>query len=113
MRISDWSSDVCSSDLDGERNTPARSPVPEVTDAEFDAKVVEIVRVAAELADYCRANQTRAVVVVVASGAPKATESTKNRTRVVAGKSVYVRGDLWGRRIIEKKKITQTNPKYM
>src|SRR3546814_16690133 len=88
MRISDWSSDVCSSDL-------ARQQVPEevaaayggarsfgpdyIIPAPFDPRLIEEVPLAV----------ARAAI---------------DRKGVVSGKSVSVRVDLGGRRVIKKKK---------
>src|SRR3546814_15002160 len=92
MRISDWSSDVCSSDLsvddaeDGETTIPAR-------------KLFDIVRA---LPDGSK--------VTVAQGADKVTVQagrsrfTLDRKSVVEGKSVSVRVDLGGRRSIKQKR---------
>src|SRR3546814_16398491 len=84
MRISDWSSDVCSSDLGHQRHPGRRSrrtqarhggrrprPLP---DRRYRARRRRIPRIAAD------------------------------RKSVVEGKSVSVRVDLGGRRIIKKKK---------
>src|SRR3546814_8993115 len=80
MRISDWSSDVCSSDLRiakprprefRERVCPPPASEEDQPDADHDA-------------------------------------GSRDRKSVVSGKSVSVRVDLGGRRIIKKKNITQT-----
>src|SRR3546814_15242721 len=93
MRISDWSSDVCSSDL------------PDLTARQ--------------------ANYMRMLNIAMARGAPapdghRATatdwfdlldrQAQKDRKRVVYGKSVSVRVDLGGRRIIKKKNKKNTDP---
>src|SRR3546814_12159404 len=83
MRISDWSSDVCSSDLNGARwprvlgGRPGRS-----------CQEGRLWRHAAEAGDRRRG---------------------QDRKSVVSGKSVSVRVDLGGRRIIKKKKKKQCN----
>src|SRR3546814_9353412 len=77
MRISDWSSDVCSSDLD----PPLRR---------HDGAVHRV----AEVADQVAADRVGEVVADIEHG---------DRKSVVSGTSVSVRVDLGGRRIIKKK----------
>src|SRR3546814_16581502 len=99
MRISDWSSDVCSSDLgDVERpvelvrdpvgagEVPARPP--------WDHGDLDVVAAGDPVRDLV----DRAV-------AADHDEERRDRKSVVQGKSVSVRVDLGGRRIIKKKKI--------
>src|SRR3546814_17104400 len=80
MRISDWSSDVCSSDLDG------RFEVDQFDD---------------EYARY--------VILSEPDGTHLASARLLDRQSVVAGKSVSVRVALGGRRLIKKNKQTQNN----
>src|SRR3546814_21151223 len=101
MRISDWSSDVCSSDL---------------VDLTGATAIVGVVMPTANWID----------TVVTAQGSPDGVNffdmydgvaakelifNTKmgDRKSVVSGKSVSVRVDLGGRRIITKKKKTHNN----
>src|SRR3546814_7274183 len=78
MRISDWSSDVCSSDLHpGEDRQGARRALPDPTGPVGQAQ--------RSLADALRRHEA-------------------DRKSVVSGKSVSVRVDLGGRRIIKKQK---------
>src|SRR3546814_21167623 len=87
MRISDWSSDVCSSDLE---------------QGDYDATL---------LGEYVRSrNGSQTGVIIAGPGelfyTPGETEDpfSLDRKRVVSGKSVSVRVDLGGRRI-DKNKI--------
>src|SRR3546814_13656358 len=105
MRISDWSSDVCSSDLRRRSvRTPSSSPLPSLVPCAFppimpvrtlfathfyeadigDPDLLE------DLEQSCR-------LLAVEDGAGR------DRKSVVSGKSVSVRVDLGGRRIIKKK----------
>src|SRR3546814_4311816 len=86
MRISDWRSDVCSSDLDpGTADRPAARPRPRGRPSAGAAQ-----------------DQVRS-----ARRGPEA-----DRKSVVEGKSVSVRVDLGGRRIIKKKKRNASNYTY-
>src|SRR3546814_12488490 len=105
MRISDWSSDVCSSDLVGQ-----------VADVEGLPGAVLRVGVAPAGGEHL-ADGERGVVAarrgeVVAARVPVGVghgEIDGDRKSVVKGKSVSVRVDLGGRRIIKKKIITSEN----
>src|SRR3546814_12327253 len=107
MRISDWSSDVCSSDLCFKRlsctqaDRPFRclryvlaTAVHRAADAVHDEAAIGIAGM--EIADSCR--------YLHAFPRPGGAFEL-DRTSVVSGKSVSVRVDLGGRRIIKKKKI--------
>src|SRR3546814_18583355 len=98
MRISDWSSDVCSSDL-ARRHVGA--PDRAGPDNRRRARLWRIQRPAhaPEAADrkQWRRSGRRAI---------------RDRKSVVSGKSVSVRVDLGGRRIIKKKTNHVTNLKY-
>src|SRR3546814_16468571 len=87
MRISDWSSDVCSSDL-------------RLADALQDLHEVRR-RIAAHggVADLAPPPRRLAVVVPVPAGH---LQPRVDRQSVVQGKSVAVRVDLGGRRLIQK-----------
>src|SRR3546814_11416127 len=89
MRISDWSSDVCSSDL---CNIPF---YPQASEAVGIDNSPAMLRRAARRA--CR-NGRRVELL----------ERDLDRKSVVEGKSVSVRVDLGGRRLIKKKKISDT-----
>src|SRR3546814_3817875 len=103
MRISDWSSDVCSSDLATDR----------------DGKMVttqEALRIEEKILDLVKEGNGAANPVLSAADAPARLQAVAehplnpgqlaaaDRTSVVSGKSVSVRVDLGGRRIIKKKK---------
>src|SRR3546814_19003005 len=89
MRISDWSSDVCSSDLRGAARDRA---------AGADA---------ARPAGRCARRLGRAASGRAARFAARGGDRRghADRKRVVSGKSVSGRGDLGGSRIIKKKKL--------
>src|SRR3546814_19830857 len=97
MRISDWSSDVCSSDLADLVGRTGQSLTEIVTAIK---KVSDIV---AEIAAASREQATGLDQVNTAVGSMD--EMTqRDRKSVVEGKSVSVRVDLGGRRRIKKKK---------
>src|SRR3546814_20145057 len=92
MRISDWSSDVCSSDL---------APVH------------------GESSPQGPADTAQSAVRIHAAQRPHVTFATGNHTvactdrkSVVEGKSVSVRVDLGGRRIIKKKKTKHSSNRH-
>src|SRR3546814_12433769 len=91
MRISDWSSDVCSSDL--LRETAAAIGL---------SRSAQLYRVELPLAlrSILAGVQTAAVINV-------GTATLGDRKSVVSGKSVSVRVDRGGRRIIKKNNTTQ------
>src|SRR3546814_12470911 len=88
MRISDWSSDVCSSDLNPPRPTAPRHPGQHAWRGSAMSHRPAGVGL--------RHIPGRAVAYMVAAVA-------LDRKSVVSGKSVSVRVDLGGRRIIQKK----------
>src|SRR3546814_17789426 len=97
MRISDWSSDVCSSDLI-EANAPgSRGPRRSIfrSDKRLYRWQFDLGAPRRGLQSYVR--EPRRVHVSVR-------RSGKDRKSVVKGKSVSGRVDLGGRRIIKKKK---------
>src|SRR3546814_11213926 len=99
MRISDWSSDVCSSDLHLTRPAAQRHLVDDgVLAGDLDRHRIDIGRngAAAECAPGGKGEHHRA-------GA-KVKDVAEDRKSVVSGKSVSVRVDLGGHRIIKKKK---------
>src|SRR3546814_12744583 len=93
MRISDWSSDVCSSDLCG---AARRERAGRAGDAAGGGAAAHLRRGI----DRGRAGRGQAA----RGGQPAAAGG--DRKSVVEGKSVSVRVDLGGRRIIKKKNIT-------
>src|SRR3546814_14316244 len=88
MRISDWSSDVCSSDLEWFRARRVRGAV--IDGATRDAATIVRMR----FPTFVRYRTPQDSV-------PR----WRDRKSVVEGKSVSVRVDLGGRRIIKKKNI--------
>src|SRR3546814_16594189 len=95
MRISDWSSDVCSSDLVIADQAARRA-------AEGDARLAAARRThigEVGLADLHLFDHRARMFVV----------DVEDRKSVVSGKSVSVRVDLGGRRIIKKNNQTKTS----
>src|SRR3546814_20269056 len=86
MRISDWSSDVCSSDL----RKIGRHRV------ERGALVGNVIRALGQPGERAGRDRERRPADI-------------DRKSVVSGKSVSVRVDLGGRRIIQKKKTSSTS----
>src|SRR3546814_15797362 len=106
MRISDWSSDVCSSDLAGKEAWVAET-MPLLNRARYvtetgarmnDAEVAEFLGEAWKT--ISTGAPTRSSPGSSAAPAPAPTAAATDRTSVVRGKSVAVRVDLGGRRII-------------
>src|SRR3546814_14220520 len=103
MRISDWSSDVCSSDLARAQHDLRRrtGPVPSRLPGELkEAGPVT--------ATDSRIAVIGAGIVGVACARALQRDGREDRKSVVSGKSVSVRVDLGGRLIITKKKTKQT-----
>src|SRR3546814_12128593 len=103
MRISDWSSDVCSSDLYREYLTELMNYL--VT---FFKRAQPLFNLEGTLKqfeeDFTRSWEDGSFVPVGYSDEDR--ERDADRKSVVEGKSVSVRVDLGGRRIIEQKKTT-------
>src|SRR3546814_5758379 len=104
MRISDWSSDVCSSDL------LARPTI--ISDGQFtpDGKTLTLSLEDADAADFAAAlRRGRSAFDPPSANAARPPAQTHgitvaiDRKSVVYGKSVSVRVDLGGRRSIKKK----------
>src|SRR3546814_16767372 len=111
MRISDWSSDVCSSDLgcsvhyvseevDG-GPIIGQAAVPVLPEDDADSLAARVLRAEHRLYPAC--------LRLVAEGRARLADgkvplAAPDRKSVVTGKSVSVRVDLGGRRIIKKKK---------
>src|SRR3546814_15352698 len=93
MRISDWSSDVCSSDLTGAGQAVAMPGVVDAIAAMRAAGVTVIVNT----------NRTAANAKGTEDTLRAAGLGELDRKSVVSGKSVSVRVDLGGRRIIKTK----------
>src|SRR3546814_15840338 len=95
MRISDWSSDVCSSDLAARRLDSVGND--ETGGDRRSGSRLWLSVVDERRRQLCRAGHLRA-------GHFHRSEAQADRKSVVEGKSVSVRVDLGGRRIIKKKK---------
>src|SRR3546814_19889172 len=95
MRISDWSSDVCSSDLWPDKEGAGMMSSMHKNTVAFAVLLASAGTVAAALKTSGPANPLPAAV----QSAPAA-----DRKSVVSGKRVSVRVDLGGRRILKKKK---------
>src|SRR3546814_20028827 len=102
MRISDWSSDVCSSDLDRTGTRVDRTIVGTAEGTEVLAR---------EAALRCHKRATVAILIGEneVAAAPLLPEALAelDRKSVVQGKSVSVRVDLGGRRPLEKTRVTE------
>src|SRR3546814_20316296 len=104
MRIRDWSSDVCSSDLRTGRCGPSSYPAA----TETTALRWREMRISTPSTRRDRRAKTRrqclypGPLVSIKGYCPARFQA--DRKSVVSGKSVSERGDLGGRRIIKKKK---------
>src|SRR3546814_15050237 len=109
MRISDWSSDVCSSDL-AHRTDPGRSDC-----GRRGARAARRLRPAplSEPIEPPTVRRQRVALKVIGwtfrSSTPPPSNAQPDRKSVVSRKSVSVRVDLGGRRIIKKKIYKTTN----
>src|SRR3546814_13589303 len=101
MRISDWSSDVCSSDLPPERTARAELAA---------AAAAEPVRDRDQIGAQLGRGRIRRAFVGDMAGGGLAREMRSEERR--GGKDVSVRVDLGGRRLI-KKKQQHTHEKYL
>src|SRR3546814_15095616 len=91
MRISDWSSDVCSSDLDGTSDLRQAFATVLATGSSYGAN---------HLIDVLLGRRTEKIEMAGHCDV----KTFGDRKRVGEGKSVSVRVDLGGRRLIKKKK---------
>src|SRR3546814_13592540 len=94
MRISDWSSDVCSSDLPDERAVADRGAVRGRHRARGRID-----------GNDAAPGQHRPRAFGPEGGRPDQQSLERDRKSVVSGKSVSVRVDLGGRRISQKKRM--------
>src|SRR3546814_12822696 len=99
MRISDWSSDVCFSDLRDQWHTMTKTGKVNKLKQHISRPFVEI-----HPEDAVSRNIGDGDVVMIRSRRGQ----VRDRKSVVEGKSVSVRVDLGGRRVIKKKKDTKT-----
>src|SRR3546814_14762826 len=119
MRISDWSSDVCSSDLldrhvQGGRRLVGDDDLGIVQNRDGDGDALahaagQLVRIGAQPGRRIRDADPPQGLFGASEGLLSRDLLVRlDRKSVVSGKSVSVRVDLGGRRIIKKKKKTQT-----
>src|SRR3546814_13625273 len=101
MRISDWSSDVCSSDLPSRSKLPARIASGCSAARTGDLVLIEIRRSALKLRRVAIVCPVRTAVGKFGGGLSALTAG--DRKSVGSGKSVSVRVDLGSRRILKKK----------
>src|SRR3546814_15614864 len=113
MRISDWSSDVCSSDLgrDQDRRPLAGAQVAEAREqvADHDDLLLDGGARRGQDQDRDRPPLLGEVGGADADADAEGAAGEEDRKSVVWGKSVSVRVDLGGRRIIKKKKKKKNN----
>src|SRR3546814_11838614 len=106
MRISDWSSDVCSSDL---AFGAVDAEIRDMWDLEKEAQAAAFDAV--QPGAPCESVDAAARRVLERAGlGPDYRLPGLDRKSVVSGKSVSVRVDLGGRRIIKKKKRNKHKP---
>src|SRR3546814_13397689 len=112
MRISDWSSDVCSSDLDGGeatmRRTSKSDPHRRLLRALLEMAGPETEPIGSSSRSWASVTFTGAQhefeLFLMGKDAHDRANKLADRKSVVKGKSVEVRVDLGVRRIIKKKK---------
>src|SRR3546814_19389269 len=112
MRISDWSSDVCSSDLPGSgRTLPDLAATPLFSFAAIGLKIDVDTGVVNSFpcATTGRSENVDALAASIVWSRPL--RRLIERKRVVSGKSVAIGVELGGRRMITKKKSQETKPK--
>src|SRR3546814_687242 len=102
MRISDWSSDVCSSDLTGSRRTRRSSPARRAPVGRWSGGTR---RTAGRSREGRVARGSGRPARIRARGASRPACRRTDRKSVVEGKSVSVRVDLGGGRSIKKNNI--------
>src|SRR3546814_17235328 len=106
MRISDWSSDVCSSDLSSrskERHLPTTGN--KTAHGGREQLVTKISEQIVKVNDVISVDEGHGIVV----GYAIVTKVREDRKSVVSGKSVSVRVALGGRRIIKTTRKTQSD----
>src|SRR3546814_11550818 len=110
MRISDWSSDVCSSDLPRRREPiSSRCYLEPPEDGRRDTQKAMKPPISFPL----RVNPVPcALCANPLTPRPALDGESGDRTRVVSGTSVSVRFDLGGRRIIQKNNISLTHSNH-
>src|SRR3546814_18679407 len=109
LRISDWSSDVFSSDLADTRLNREKPPTKAMTDHLLSSRASCASSIMSSTAATVSSPATNTkVAILITSGALRSRKGERNaapidRKSVVEGKRVSVRLDLGGRRIIKKK----------
>src|SRR3546814_13645977 len=107
MRISDWSSDVCSSDLIcGETSRASMSAISSISSnpsRPSRSTLLTKVMIGTERKRQT-SNSLRVCGSIPLAASITITAESTDRKSVVEGKSVSVRVDLGGRRLINKKK---------
>src|SRR3546814_12267292 len=113
MRISDWSSDVCSSDLDGEASLRPRGAWHAYEAADGGARRLTLVKkqLGGGLDAGVHVEAVMAVEVFEVAGLAEAVETERadlaagdDRQSAVEGQRVCVRVDLGGTRFVQNKK---------
>src|SRR3546814_11948468 len=107
MRISDWSSDVCSSDLVYHVLHGSLSPIRHIGPSELHLANL-LPRLKPENNDGVKVTEVILATNPTTEGEATANYISRDRKSVVSGKSVSVRVDIGGRRIIKKKKKIYT-----
>src|SRR3546814_13902271 len=106
MRISDWSSDVCSSDLGQSENDSSGGGCPQKRDVSDSAPVTAAHYARRWLCQRSRPDSTlnnMPNALGASTWSPKNAQPMTDRKRVVSGKSVAGRVDRGGRGSIKKK----------
>src|SRR3546814_11556343 len=112
MRISDWSSDVCSSDLDRPTSDQIHRPCSAILHpCQSDTLALRQQHPVLESVKAPFDHREGGLVTIAMMFGPSHHHCQADRKRVVSGKSVSVRVDLGGRRIIKKKKPQQKKNK--
>src|SRR3546814_11367772 len=99
MRISDWSSDVCSSDLRDPRCEAGHHRMRDIFD-----HLAETEQAGRDEDEPGEQGCDQQAVIAMARDDVEDHDDEGDRKSVVSGKSVSVRVDIGGRRIIKKKK---------
>src|SRR3546814_20282871 len=109
MRISDWSSDVCSSDLPAGRNRGPGQPRRAANGRYLNHRAAGGCSVIQECAVLVKGRAFSSARQARRGRLRPPPDRPQDRKSVVEGKSVYVRVAIGGRRTIKKKKQNSTN----
>src|SRR3546814_20528279 len=104
MRISDWSSDVCSSDLALTADFNAKAKEAMSKTSKFAEEAVEFNKANVEALVESGKIAAKGIETLGQDGVTYARKSFEDRKSVGQGKSVEVRVDTGGRRISKKNK---------